>query len=199
MNTLVLDAMGVIYSAGDDVRELLCPFLLEKGGTNDSSRIGVIYDAASLDAIRSSELWEAVGLEPSIEDEYLERYQLTDGLIDFLVTVKSQGYELWCLSNDLSEWSRKLRTSFGLDTYFEGFVISGNVGSRKPDPAIYRYLIDQVNANPSDMIFVDDRVENLEMALKLGLNTILFSPTGHQLTSDKYQVVTTFSDLLLLL
>ena len=199
MNILVLDAMGVIYSAGDDVGELLCPFLLEKGGIKDSSRIDTIYDAAILGAMRSSELWEAVGLKASMEDEYLQRYQLTDGLIDFLVTVKSQGYELWCLSNDLSDWSKKLRTSFGLDTYFKGFVISGDVGSRKPDPAIYRYLINQVNAKPSDIMFVDDKAENLDIASELGFNTILFSHANHQLTGDKYQVVTTFNDLLLLL
>ncbi len=48
MNILVLDAMGVIYSVGDDVGELLCPFLLEKGGIKDSSRIDAIYDAASI-------------------------------------------------------------------------------------------------------------------------------------------------------
>ena len=123
MKVLVLDAMGVIYSVGDDVGELLCPFILEKGGIKDSSRINAIFDAASVGDMRSSELWESVGLSPSIEDEYLKRYRLTNGLIDFLKTVKSRRYELWCLSNDLSEWSKKLRTRFGLGTYFKGFVL----------------------------------------------------------------------------
>jgi len=191
--------MGVIYSVGDDVRELLCPFLLEKGGIKDSSRIDTIYDAASLGDMRSSELWEGVGLEPSMEDEYLKRYQLTDGFIDFLETVKSRGYELWCLSNDLSEWSKKLRARFGLISYFKGFVISGDVGSRKPDLAIYQHLINQVNAKPSDMIFVDDKAENLDVASEFGLNTILFSPANHQSTGNKYQIAMTFKDLLLLL
>ncbi len=199
MNILVLDAMGVIYSVGDDVGELLCPFILEKGGIKDSSRIDAIYDAAILGDIRSSELWEAVGLEPSMEDEYLKRYQLTDGLMDFLETVKSRGYDLWCLSNDLSEWSKKLRTKFSFGSYFKGFVISGDVGSRKPDPAIYQYLINQVNVKPSDMIFVDDKAKNLETALELGFNTVLYSPENSDSTSDKHQVVESLKALLALL
>jgi hypothetical protein len=39
MKTLALDAMGVIYAAGDDVAELLCPFIREHGGLSDDSRV----------------------------------------------------------------------------------------------------------------------------------------------------------------
>src|SRR5512136_2623220 len=101
--------MGVIYSVGKDDRDLLSPFVEEKGGTKDVSKIETLYNAASLGCMSSDEFWEAVGLEPGLEDEYLQRYRLTDGLITFLDTVNSQGYEVWCLSNDISEWSKKLR------------------------------------------------------------------------------------------
>ena len=48
MKILVLDAMGVIYSVGDDVRDLLCPFIEEKGGTKDVPKIERLYHSASL-------------------------------------------------------------------------------------------------------------------------------------------------------
>lgn len=41
---LVLDAMGVIYSVGDDVADLLCPFIEERGGESDRSRIELLDD-----------------------------------------------------------------------------------------------------------------------------------------------------------
>lgn len=105
MNVLVLDAMGVIYSVGDDVIDLLCPFVLEKGGTKDISKIERLYHLASLGNISASEFWGAVDVDPGLEEEYLQSHRLSDGLIDFLEIINSRGYDVWCLSDDLPEWS----------------------------------------------------------------------------------------------
>ena len=167
MKALVLDAMGVIYSVGDDVRDLLCPFIEEKGGTNDISKIDRLYELASLGEMSAAEFWEAIDLDPRLEDEYLQRHRLTDGLIDFLKAINSQGFQAWCLSNDLSEWSRKLRVRFGLDEYFRGFIISGDLGVRKPDQAIFKHLIRRLDTSPRDAVFVDDQRKNLDTAVEL--------------------------------
>ena len=196
LRILVLDAMGVIYAVGNDDRDLLCPFVEEKGGTKDVSKIQMLYHAASLGNMSSAELWEAVGLDPGLEDEYLQRYELTDGLTDFLEAVNSQGYEVWCLSNDISEWSKKLRARFGLDKYVRGFVISGDIGVRKPEQTTFDYLIGQLTVSPSDAVFVDDQRRNLDVAAALGFSTILFVPAGHDLTDEKHIVATSFADVL---
>ena len=195
----MLDAMGVIYSVGDDVRGLLCPFVEEKGGANDFSKIDRLYDLASLGKISASELWEAIDLDPGLEDEYLQRYRLTDGLIDFLKAINSRGFQVWCLSNDLSEWSRKLRVRFGLGKYFRGFIISSDVGVRKPDRAIFECLLQRLDASPCDAVFIDDQKKNLDMAAELGFSTVLFDSGGHNLTGDRHQVAATFDELLFLL
>jgi HAD superfamily hydrolase (TIGR01509 family) len=198
LRILVLDAMGVIYSVGNDDRDLFCPFVEEKGGTKDVHKIEMLYHSTSLGNMSSAELWEAVGLDPGLEDEYLQRYELTDGLIDFLEDVNSQAYEVWCLSNDISEWSRKLRARFGLDRYIRGFVISGDVGVRKPEQAIFDHLIGQLTVSLRDAVFVDDQRKNLDVAAALGFNTILFAPAGHDLnlTDEKHIVATNFADVL---
>jgi putative hydrolase of the HAD superfamily len=188
--------MGVIYSVGKDDRDLLSPFVEEKGGTKDVSKIEILYNAASLGYMSSAEFWEAVGLDPGLEDEYLQRYGLTDGLITFLETVNSQGYEVWCLSNDVSEWSKKLRARFGLNKYVRGFVISGEVGARKPEQTIFDHLINQLTANPREAAFVDDQRKNLDVAAALGFSTILFTPAGHDSTAEQHIVATSFADVL---
>ncbi len=194
----MLDAMGVIYSVGDDVKDLLCPYIEEKGGSRDVSRIERLYLSASLGSMSASEFWKAVNLSPEVEDEYLRRHKLTDGLIDFLEEVKSRDYEVWCVSNDLSEWSKKLRARFGLDDYFRGFIVSGDVGIRKPSSAIFDYLLQRLDAKPPEVTFVDDQIRNLDAAAVLGFHTVLFAPSGGML-SKKHQVVATFGELLLLL
>jgi len=195
LKILVLDAMGVIYSVGDDVKDLLCPFIAEKGGTRDISKIEGLYLSASLGNMPASEFWKAVGLNPRLEDEYLQMHKLTEGLLDFLKTVNSRGFEVWCLSNDLSEWSRKLRVRFGLDEYFRGFVISGDVGIRKPDRAIFEHLVRQLDSNPANVVFVDDLQKNLDAAAELGFKTIQFTRAALSLSDERHQVATTFDEL----
>src|SRR5262249_36091059 len=144
MKTLVLDAMGVIYSVGDDVTELLCPFVAEKGGSCDVERIHALYQTASLGEISAKEFWQAVSVPPELEDQYLARHRLTDGLLNLLQTLRLHEYPIWCLSNDVSEWSLKLRQRFGLSQFIRGFLISGDVGVRKPDKRIFERLLQEI-------------------------------------------------------
>ena len=199
MKVLVLDAMGVIYPVGDDVHNLLCPFIAAKHGAGDYATVEKYYIQASLGEITARDLWQAVGINPQLEDEYLRRFELTGGLLDFLKKVKSRGIEIWCLSNDLAEWSQKLRIRFGLDRYFRGFIISGEVDLRKPDPMIFRLLLERSGAPVKQLLFVDDNPRNIVAAAALGIDSVLFSPAGANELSGKYRRVVTFDDILPLL
>jgi putative hydrolase of the HAD superfamily len=165
---LVLDAMGVIYESADDVAELLVPFISENGGISDVARIQREYIDASLGRIDTASFWKNVGVPPTLEDRYLERHRLTANLNEFLQTLPSGVESLWCLSNDVSDWSRKLRDHHGLAKHFDGFAISGDVGSRKPAPEIFNALLSRVKRPASKCVFVDDRTRNLDAAKLLG-------------------------------
>ena len=196
MKVVVLDAMGVIYPVGDDVKDLLYPFIIEKGGTRDFALIEKYYHLASLGKISAAEFWKTVGIAPQLENQYLRRFELTPGLLDFLKKIKSRGVEIWCLSNDLSEWSTKLRSRFGFDKYFRGFVISGDIGIRKPDPMIYYNLLNRLNVKASDVIFVDDNPKNLDAASAIGFITVLFSPTNDTALNKKHLKAATFNEVM---
>jgi HAD superfamily hydrolase (TIGR01509 family) len=185
-----------MYSIGDDVKDLLCPFIAENGGISDIDKITSLYMVASLGNMTAAEFWQSVGVAPNLEDEYLQRHKLTDGLIEFLEAINSRGGEVWCLSNDLSEWATKLRDRFKIDRYLRGFVISGDVGIRKPDPAIFQHLIRQLDANPGDAVFVDDNPKNLDSATELGIQTILFDASGENPIHSGYETVRNFNELL---
>lgn len=45
--------------------------------------------------------------------------------------------------------------------------------SAKPEPSLYRLVLDREGADPSDVAFVDDRADNLAPARALGIATIL--------------------------
>jgi FMN phosphatase YigB (HAD superfamily) len=194
MKTLVLDAMGVIFAAGDDVVELLCPFVHEQGGIAEDGQIEALYNDASLGRLSARRFWEAVQVDPTLEDNYLRRHRLSIGLREFLRDATPRVASIWCLSNDVSEWSRKLRDFYDLHTHFQGFVISGDVGARKPDAAVYRELISQTGVSAENMLFVDDRSKNLDAAAALGFQTVQFGQTTPK--SSRHFTATDFSQVL---
>ena len=49
---------------------------------------------------------------------------------------------------------------------------------RKPDPKIYRMYLDMARLKPDRVLFVDDRIKNVQAAALLGLQTALFAARG---------------------
>lgn len=59
-----------------------------------------------------------------------------------------------------------------LEDLFDGVVISGEVGIRKPAPEIYALGAESVGLEPRDCVFVDDLPFNLEPARELGMAVV---------------------------
>lgn len=173
MAVLVLDAMGVIYQSGDDVADLLIPYICKRTEEH-GSRIKELYHQCSLGLFSSAVFWEQLGLSANVEDDYLSQHQLVSGVKGFLVDARESFDSIWCLSNDVSEWSVKLREKFSLECLFDGFVISGDVKSRKPSPEIYQVLCARSCSSPDEIVFIDDRPGNVVAAIDNGIDSILF-------------------------
>lgn len=175
---VVLDAMGVIFEAADDVEELLVPFVAEHGGNIENGTVQSAYLQASLGNIGPDEFWTTVGLSPDLEDAYLNKHRLNPDVPGFLEAATGQGILIWCLSNDVGRWSVKLRDRFELNRYFSGAVISGDIRIRKPDKGIYRRLVEASGFQPGEMVFFDDRDKNISAAQRMGIESRLFTPAS---------------------
>jgi putative hydrolase of the HAD superfamily len=55
---------------------------------------------------------------------------------------------------------------------FDGVVISGEVGLRKPEPRIYELGAEAIGLPPAECVFVDDLAGNLKPARELGMATV---------------------------
>jgi HAD superfamily hydrolase (TIGR01509 family) len=62
-----------------------------------------------------------------------------------------------------------------LDRWFDVVVVSCEVGSCKPGPEIYRVCVERLGVAPDVTLFVDDRIENLQAASRIGLQTLHFT------------------------
>ena len=72
------------------------------------------------------------------------------------------------------ELSRHVTKSFPSLSTFEYLIYSCDYGSIKPEPAIYRNCLELLKAAPQDILYLDDRAENVEAAARLGINSVLF-------------------------
>jgi putative hydrolase of the HAD superfamily len=90
-------------------------------------------------------------------------------------TFKAAGGRTAILSNGVPEIMGRLRTERSLAEFFDVIVVSYEVGCAKPDPAIYRICLERLNVAAEAALFVDDRVENLDAAGALGIQTLHFT------------------------
>ena len=58
---------------------------------------------------------------------------------------------------------------------FDVLVWSYQLGIAKPDPAIYRYALEKLGTQPAETLFIDDKAENVDAAVALGMKGIVFS------------------------
>ncbi|MDP5093341.1 MAG: HAD family phosphatase [Polaribacter sp.] len=96
--------------------------------------------------------------------------------IDFLKELR-KNYTLFLLSN-----TNKIHQKEYLDTYKNSFNSSFNdlfkkayysheIGIRKPDEAIFNFILEDSNLVASETLFVDDAISNIEGAQKVGIKT----------------------------
>jgi len=83
------------------------------------------------------------------------------------------GARLATLNNESRELNEFRIRRFGLDRLFEAFFSSCYLGVRKPSERIYRVALDVLGLDPDQVVFVDDRKENLVAARMVGLRTVL--------------------------
>ena len=131
------------------------------------------YDrgTSSLDEVKNY-ICERNDCSRELCDEYIataidlrEEIAPTKALIEQL---KAAGYRLYVLSNMSSEFIEFIRQ---LPVYanFDGEVVSCEEHVVKPEPEIFRLLLDRYSLDPAECIFIDDRVDNIEASEREGI------------------------------
>ena len=156
--------------------EELAPERVRDAFRNDEEGRRLLFDL-ELGKLENDEFERRFGAHLGLPDERAE------GLIDRLfggmkadrememavVLAKRQGIRTGLISNS---WGA---TNYELDRFpmmFDGWVISGEEGIRKPDPAIYALGAERIGLPPEDCVFVDDLKGNLKPARAMGMATV---------------------------
>lgn len=107
--------------------------------------------------------------------------------LEFLQMIASK-YRLFLLSNTdhthIEKFEHNEGQTFARDFYscFEKVYFSYEIGIRKPDENVFKYLINNHNLNPKKTLFVDDKKENTDVAEKLGFQVWNIQPELEDVT-----------------
>ena len=107
------------------------------------------------------ELWSSIFLpETIVPDDMLERLR--------------RSHRLLLLSNTDAIHFRWVKDRYPILRHFDDFVLSFELGLRKPEPGIYQATISRAGCEAREIFFTDDREENVEGAIQAGIDAVQF-------------------------
>jgi epoxide hydrolase-like predicted phosphatase len=144
---------------------------------------------AALGEISAAQHWSSVASRlqiaetqiPAFQDAFWGGDRIDTHLVDLIRSLKGR-YHTALLSNAWSDLRDYLENRWKIADAFDLMIISAEVGLAKPDPRIYRLVLERLQAPAQAAIFMDDVVENVEAARSVGLAGIHFRSADQALT-----------------
>ena len=110
------------------------------------------------------------------------------GMISYVRTLRRHGYSVYALTNTSSPHLEFFRRT-GLGDEFDHVFASSELGSVKPNREIFQKVFRYLDASPAEVVFVDDRVENVKGARDFGIRWAIHFKSIRQLKKDIDQVM----------
>ena len=112
-------------------------------------------------------------------DAWFQRYEEMlggeiPGTVEILRELRSRSVPIYGLSNWSAETFPIALNRFECLSWFNGVLLSGEAKILKPDRRIFEMFLDTFRIEPSRAIYIDDRSENVEAAIELGMHGVVF-------------------------
>lgn len=98
--------------------------------------------------------------------------------IALVEAIKNSGTPVYGLSNWSAAKFSLVRPRYEFFDLFADMVISGEVKIAKPDPRIYKLLLERNSLRAGECIYIDDTEDNFHVASQLGLQAIHYQSSG---------------------
>lgn len=138
-------------------------------------------DQATVGKISQQEHWLNTGRSFGLQEDEIARFEemfwagdrCDHDLVGFIRSLKPR-LKTGLLSNAWMGTRDMLKNRYDCLDAFDVAVFSYEVGLAKPDPRIYRVILDKLALAPAETVFVDDFSENVTAAGALGIHAVHF-------------------------
>ena len=109
------------------------------------------------------------------EDNTAQRSYLYDGVREGLDYLKSQRYQLGCVTNKSEQFTHPLLKALGIFNDFKIIISGDTLAKRKPDPMPLLYCAERFNLKPEECLMLGDSVSDVKAARAAGFDIICMS------------------------
>ena len=196
LNTILNGIKNIVFDLGGVIitleRDEAVKRFKEAGLTNADELLSAYHQKGIFleleeGKLSKEEFYEAVRKEAGkfISDEAIDYgwmgflKEIPQEKLTMLENLKKKGYRLYLLSNTnpvVMDWAHSPAFSpqgKSIDDFFDKLYLSYEIGITKPNPEIFRYMINDSGMVPSETLFIDDGIANVEAGKKIGMKTYL--------------------------
>jgi len=144
------------------------------GKLEDDYETGKISTAALTALVR--EAFQLTCTDEKFAAALGDMFRPNESVCDLVPRLKPR-HRLFLLSNTNEIHARQFRRQFAATLeWFDGLVLSFEVGLRKPDPGIFQLCQQRAGCAPAECLFIDDLPTNVEAARACGWQGIVYHP-----------------------
>jgi putative hydrolase of the HAD superfamily len=188
IEAVIFDFGGVITSSPFDAfarfeteRGLPADIIRRTNAANHLENAWARFERAEVDLDAFDELFAAESRALGAEVRGRDVLPLLSGdlrpeMVEALRRIKAR-FKTGCITNNLP--NNAIRNANGRSIYvadvmalFDHVIESAKIGMRKPDPRIYRMMIESLGVDPNNCVYLDDLGVNLKPARDMGMTTI---------------------------
>lgn len=127
------------------------------------------------------EIRDFISNAPKYEKEIRQTYEnlgecvwKLDYALPWVQDLKSRGFRVFALSNWPKHIYDQRKDKLDFLDLMDGYILSYQEHVIKPDPAVFRLLLERYRIEPEKAVFIDDTLKNIEAAERLGIHGIHF-------------------------
>jgi epoxide hydrolase-like predicted phosphatase len=122
-------------------------------------------------------------------ERYFAGLEPNEPMIDYMRDLRGRGYKLAICTNNVREWAARWQAMLPVGEIFDVVVDSAFVGSRKPEPEIYRVTLERLGVAAGAALIIDDLEANCEGARALGIGAVWFQSTEQAIADTEAALV----------
>lgn len=98
-------------------------------------------------------------------------YKVKDDNLFKKIKEKYNNVKIIIATNHVSFVRNFIGENLGVD-YLDDVLISAEIHKVKPNSDFYNHILDKFDLKPEELLFIDDNIDNIDGAKRLGINTI---------------------------
>jgi len=142
--------------------------------TAEKMRNHFLNDKEFIKALGKNEITKKYSLE-EIAKRIVSKYGKIPEIWNILLPKLKENYKLGIINNGTAITIPYFKKENNFDEFFQTFINSSGVDIEKLDSRIYLMVLEQMKLKPEECVFIDDTMDNVLGAEKVGMKGVLFT------------------------